>query len=253
MLLRMVHRRWATTDAVGERIRRSRLAMGRSRLSLGDEIGVSASMIGRMERGEGDGILVRRWVAVADALGLRLTVAAEPDPERIAALRLPPPVLTVRLIEQLAVRGGWSVTSQDDFMVVLDRPSRLERLHVYLCDRPVEILDAADARMADRAAAVAGLPRDWRVGVLIVVRAEPRDRYRPVDWLADESNEFPTSGSVSIAALRSDRVRMPTGDAIVWCDQRATRLIPFGLNLEPGYRARRIRPEIRRRACPRGA
>lgn len=209
-------------------------------------------MIGRMERGEGDGILVRRWVAVADALGLRLTVAAEPDPERIAALCLPPRVLTVRLIERLAVLGGWSITSQDDFMVVIERPARREHLHIYLCDRPVELLDAADARLADRAAAVAGLPGDWRVGVLIVVRAELRDRYRPIDWLADEVNAFSTSGSMVIAALRNERVRMPTGDAIVWCDQRATRLIPFGLNLEPGHRALRIRREIRRRACPRG-
>lgn len=209
-------------------------------------------MIGRMERGEGDGILVRRWVAVADALGLRLTVATEPDPERIAALGLPPRVLTVQLIERLAVSGGWSIASQDDFMVVIERPSRREHLHIYLCDRPVEILDAADARLADRATAVAGLPRDWRVGVLIVVRAELRDRYRPMDWLADEVNAFPTSGSMVIAALRNERVRMPNGDAIVWCDQRATRLIPFGLNLEPGHRAPRIRREIRRRACPRG-
>lgn len=253
MLLRMEHRRRATTDAVGERIRRSRLSMGRSRQSLGDEIGVSASMIGRMERGEGDGILVRRWVAVADALGLRLAVAAEPDRERTAALCLPPRVLTVQLIERLALLGGWSVSRQADFVVVLDRPTRRERLHIYLCDRPVEILDAADMRTADRAAAVAGLPDDWRVGVLIVVRAGPQDRYRPVDWLAEEANAFPTSGSVYIAALRNDRVRMPNGDAIVWCDHQATRLIPFGLNLEPGHRARRIRGEIRRRACPRGS
>ena len=205
-----------------------------------------------MERGEGDGILVRRWVAVADALGLRLTVAAEPEPERIAALGLPPRVLTVQLIERLTGLGGWSITSQDDFMVVMKRPIRREHLYIYLCDRPVEILDAADARLADRAAAVAGLPGDWRVGVLIVVRAELRDRYRPIDWLADEVNAFATSGSMVIAALRNERVRMPTGDAIVWCDQRATRLIPFGLNLEPGHRVPRIRREIRRRACPRG-
>lgn len=248
----MVHRRSATTDAVGERIRRSRLAMGRSRQSLGDEIGVSASMIGRMERGEGDGILVRRWVAVADTLGLRLTVAAEPDPERIAALGLPPRVLTFRLIERLATPGGWSMVSQDAFMVALERPTRREHLHIYLCDRPVEILDAADARQADRAAAVAGLPGDWRVGVLIVVRAELPDRYRPIEWLADEVHAFPTSGSLFIPALRNDRVRMPSEDAIVWCDRQATRLIPFGLNLEPGHRAPRIRREIRRRACPRG-
>ena len=225
--------------------------MGRSRQSLGDEIGASASMIGRMERGEGDGILVRRWVAVADALGLRLTVAAEPEPERIAALCLPPRVLTVQLIERLAALGGWSITSQDDFTVAIERPSRREHLHIYLCDRPVELLDAADARLADRAAAVAGLPGHWRVGVLIVVRAELRDRYRPIDWLADEVNAFATSGSMVIAALRNERVRMPNGDAIVWCDQQATRLIPFGLDLEPGHRAPRIRREIRRRACPR--
>ena len=209
-------------------------------------------MIGRMERGEGDGILVRRWVAVADALGLRLTVAAEPEPERIAALGLPPRVLKVQLIERLAALGGWSITSQGDFTVAIERPTRSEHLHIYLCDRPVEILDAADARLADRATAVAGLPRDWRVGVLIVVRAELRDRYRPIDWLADEVDAFEASGSMVIAALRNERVRMPNGDAIVWCDQRATRLIPFGLNLEPGHRAPRIRREIRRRACPRG-
>ncbi len=252
MLRRMERRRRATTDAVGERIRRSRLAMGRSRQSLGDEIGVSASMIGRMERGEGDGILVRRWVAVADALGLRLTVAAEPDSERIAALCLPRRVLTAGLIEGLAMPGGWSVVSQDESMMAMERPTRREHLHIYLCDRPVEILDAADARLADRAAAVAGLAGDWRVGVLIVVRAELPDRYRPINWLADEVHALSASSFMFIASLRNERVRMPSGDAIVWCDQRATRLIPFGLNLEPGHRAPRIRCEIRRRACPRG-
>lgn len=240
-----------TTEAAGERLRRARLALGRSRESVGDQIGVSASMVGRMERGEGDGLLVRRWVAAADALGFRLRILVEPDADRPTATSHRSRVLTVDVIRRFVTPGGWLVTEHDDFLVVLDRPARRERLHVYLCDLPVEILDAADVRAADRAAAMASLPNGWRVGVVILVRAELRDRYRPMDWLGDELHALSSSGGASIAAIKHPRAVMPDGDVIVWCDERATRLIPFGLRLEPGRRRPRTRPEVRRRACPR--
>lgn len=240
-----------TTEAAGERLRRARLALGRSRESIGDQIGVSASMIGRMERGEGDGIPVRRWLAAAGALGLRLRFSVEPDPDPHADSSRRPRILTVDVIRRFATLGGWLVAEHDDFLVVLDRPARRERLNVYLCDVPVEILDAADVRAEDRAAALASLPDGWRVGVVILVRAELRDRYRPMAWLGGELQDFRSTGATSIAAIKHPRAVMPEGDAIVWCDERATRLIPFGLRLEPGRRPPRTRPEIRRRACPR--
>jgi len=210
-------------------------------------------MIGRMERGEGDGILVRRWVAASDALGLRMTVSVDVDPHRTAALEMPPRVLTIESIRQIAGTGGWHIARHDPFRATLDRDPTKERLHVYLCDRPIEILDAADARVTDRAAAVATLPDGWHVGVLIIVRAELRDRYRPMDWLGAELDTFVTTGAAMISALRRPRARVPDEDVLVWCDEAATRLIPLGLDLEPGRRARRRRPETRRAACARGA
>ncbi|MGK2851259.1 MAG: helix-turn-helix domain-containing protein [Candidatus Limnocylindrales bacterium] len=247
----MSRRPTATTEAAGERLRRARLAVGRSRESVGDQIGVSASMIGRMERGEGDGLLVRRWVAAADALGFRLRVTVEQDADDHAAQNPRPRVLTVDVIRRFATPGGWVVSAYDDFLVVLDRPARRERLHVYLCDVPVEILDAADVCSDDRADALATLPDGWRVSVVILVRAELPDRYRPMHWLGHELRDFGSTGGASIAAIKSPRAVMPGEDVILWCDERATRLIPFGLSLEPGRRPPRTRPEVRRRACPR--
>lgn len=136
-------------------------------------------------------------------------------------------------------------------MVVLDRPARRERLHVHLCDVPVELLDAADVRAEDRATALTSLSEGWRVGVVIVVRAELRDRYRPMRRLGNELREFGLTGGRSIAAIKHPRAAMPDEDVILWCDERATRLIPFGLPLEPGRRSPRLRPEVRRWACPR--
>jgi len=247
----MPPRSGSTTEAAGERLRRARLAAGRTRESVGDQIGVSASMVGRIERGEGDGLLIRRWAAAADALGFRLRVSVEPNPDAHAPADRRPRVLTVDAICRLATPGGWVVSANDDFLVVLDRPARRERLHVYLCDVPVEILDAADVRSADRAAAMAALPAGWRVSVVILVRAELRDRYRPMHWLGDEARDFGSTGGSSIAAIKRPRAAMPDEDVILWCDERATRLIPFGLPLEPGRRPARSRPEVRRRACPR--
>lgn len=247
----MTTNRRAATAAAGERLRRTRLAIGRSRRSVGDQIGASASMIGRMERGEGDGVLVRRWLAAADALGLRCTVSLEADPDRTDETGVPPRVLTVATIAPLAATGGWRIVSDGPFRVQLDRETTKERLLVYLCDRPIEVLDAADARNDDRAAALAALPAGWRVGVLIIVRAELRDRYRPMDWLGPELDSFPTTGTATMSALKRPRPRLPPEDALVWCDAAATRLIPFGLDLEPGRRARRRRPEVRRVACRR--
>jgi transcriptional regulator with XRE-family HTH domain len=244
--------RHGATVAAGERLRRTRIATGRSRQSVGDAIGVSASMIGRMERGEGDGVLVRRWVAAADTLGLRLTLALDVDPGRAEALSPAPRVLTAASIQRLASTGGWRVERPGPFRMSLVRDATKERLLVYLCDRTIEILDAADVRIADRATATAALTDGWRLGLLIVVRAELRDRYRPMDWMADELDVFQTTGSQMIAALRGPRVHMPERDVLIWCDDAATRLIPFGLSLEPGRRARRRRPAVRRTACPRG-
>jgi hypothetical protein len=162
-------------------------------------------------------------------------------------------VLTAASIGRLASSGGWDIVRHDPFRATLDRAPTKERVLVYLCDRPIEILDAADTRVADRAAAIAALPDGWRVGVLIIVRAELRDRYRPMDWLGPELDAFVTTGAATILALRHPRARVPDEDALVWCDRAATRLIPLGLALEPGRRARRRRPESRRSACPRGA
>lgn len=71
-----------------------------------------------------------------------------------------------------------------------------------------------------------------------------------MDWMGDDLDAFRTTGSQMIAALRDGRVRMPRHDALVWCDEGATRLIPFGLSLEPGRRPSRRRKEIRRAASP---
>lgn len=183
------------------------------------------------------------------AIGIHVSVEPCPDGPHGAGGRSG--VLTVDLIRRLATTGGWLLAEHDDFKVALDRPARCERLLVYLCDLPVEILDAVDVRADDRATALATLPAGWRVGILIVVRAELRDRYRPLAWLGEEREDFWATGSDSIAAMKSPRAAMPGTDAIVWCDERATRLIPFGLALEPGRRRPRTRPEVRRRACPR--
>jgi transcriptional regulator with XRE-family HTH domain len=241
-------RRLATTSAVGERLRRERHARRRSRQSVGDVIGVSQSTVGRMERGEGDGIAVRRWAAAADALDLRLVVGLKDGASSGATGER---VLTPALIERLAKGGGWEATAADPWMVVLDRSQRQERLVVYLCDQPVEILDAADTDARVRRMLVALPPRGWRRGSLIVVRAELRDRYRAMDWMADDLLAFQTTGTRMMAALRGQRVRMPDDDALVWCDEHAKRLIPFGLSLEPGRRSARRRKEVRRVAEPR--
>lgn len=255
--------RSSLTAGIGERLRRSRLAVPRSRGSYADVIGVSEWTIGRMERGQGDGIAVRRWAALADALGLRLRLALEPgsapDPRGAPvpgsapvpgiAPEPEPRVLTAALLQRLGRAGDWTLTAQDERIAVLDRPSRCERLVVYLCDRPIEILDAADDCMAARDDPTRVPPPGWRTASMTVVRAELRDRYRPMDQLADDLSRFHTTGTQTIVALRNPRIRLPDVDVLVWCDEHATRLIPFGLDLEPGRRAYRRRPERRRPAA----
>jgi transcriptional regulator with XRE-family HTH domain len=241
-------RRSATTSAVGERLRRERHARQRSRQSVGDVLGVSESTVGRMERGEGDGIAVRRWAAAADALDLQLVVGLR---EGASSGSVRERVLTPALIERFAMGGGWTMTAADPQTVILDRPQRQERLVVYLCDLPIEILDAADADAGVRRMLVALPPPGWRRRSLIVVRAELQQRYRAMDWMADDLLAFGTTGTRMMAALRGPRVRMPEDDALVWCDEHAQRLIPFGLSLEPGRRSARRRKELRRVAEPR--
>lgn len=243
--------RSSLTAEIGERLRRSRLAVPRSRGSYADVIGVSEWTIGRMERGQGDGIAVRRWAALADALGLRLRLALEPGSAPVPGSAPGPEsrVLTAALLQRLGRAGDWTLTAHDERIAVLDRPSRCERLVVYLCDRPIEILDAADDSMAARHDPTRAPPPGWRTASMTIVRAELRDRYRPMDQLADHLSRFDTSGTQTIAALRNPRIRLPDVDVLVWCDEHATRLIPFRLDLEPGRRAYRRRPERRRSAA----
>lgn len=235
---------------IGEQMRRSRLGARRSRRSVADAVGASEWTIGRMERGDGDGVAMRRWAAVADALGWGLTVGLKPAErhESTGAGAGAGPVqrvLTAATVERFSRGGGWTLTSFDERVAVVDRAARAERLVVYLCDRPIEVLDAAEDQEAARTDPTRVPPPSWRQASMTIIRAELRDRYRAMDRLGDDVAAFQTTGAQTIAAVRNPRVALPDGDVIVWCDARATRLIPFGLVLEPGRRAPRHRRPTR--------
>lgn len=192
-----------------------------------------------MELGLGGYVPLETWAAVAATLGVDLFTS-----ERIRE-----PCGRAAVIDA-ARDGGWvpatlaTCRSAMGFgCLILERaPRRVrgpirdrlvggERLAVTLVDVVAgmdEVLAASEtaATIAHRA-----LPDGWVVGELVVVRRVTSNRRRLSESRRYVYQEFPTSGSGWIGAVRHPDHPVPAGRGLVWVDSRGTRLIPMGLRL----------------------
>jgi hypothetical protein len=228
---------WFAIQA-GLEVRRARIGLRLTQLEVGQQAGISQSMVSRMELGRGSGLPLRSWIAVGDVVGVTFQPATTPPGVEPFGLRA---------IVLLASRGGWqrerSIASPVGSILVLGRPQRLiqgvrtTRLTSAACAVVLVADVVADVPALQRSlsAAIAGVRREvgvrTDVGGLLVVRRTRHNKRRLAETWDAAGWATRQAGGRWIAALRSAEVAVPLRPGLVWMDARATRLIPLGLRL----------------------
>jgi hypothetical protein len=218
--------------SMGIRIRRARLRAGRTQAEVGEMIGVSQSMISRLELGRGAGMPLETWILVADAVGIDVFTPDDPGEPFGATAVL-----------AYAQDGGWSPVSRDRQVIVLDRPQRRvprpfrgrllpgERVVVSVVDVVTDVAALIDRSMAAAANTRIDLPDGWSIGELVVVRRTAANRRRLTESRHRLDAAFPDSGSRWIGTLRDSDSTMPIRSGLLWLDAQGIRLIPTRLRL----------------------
>jgi transcriptional regulator with XRE-family HTH domain len=216
-----------TASQAGQRLRRTRLALGLRQIDLARRVGISQAWVSRMELGHGGSATLDVWNAVAagvgfDDLGDLLVDRPTPGDRRHDIQRL---------VLDLAARGGWSGQSLGDDEIELTRDPWKEIGIVHVWD-VVSDVDRAISALSTRVATQRSTKgAGWTVGGFVVVRAIAANRRRISEYEDEIDAMFPSTGSPWITALTDARMRSPPGPALVWTDHRVTRLIPARLTL----------------------
>lgn len=223
--------------ALGASVRAARKRRRLTQAGLAARVGTSATMIGRIERGEATAVSLRVWVAVALALGLtpRFALSRDPLEEPLDAGHLAIQELLLRLgraggytgVFELPVRPTDPRHSID---VCLRDPRRRRLLLLEAWNLIGDI--GAGARSFDRKLASArevGAGLDGRESVVTgawVVRATGRNRELIARYPAVFAARFPGSSRAWVNAL-THGAEPPAESGLVWCDVAATRVFAW--------------------------
>lgn len=194
---------------IGNEIREARLPTGLTQAELGRIVGVSASEISRIERGESPRVAFVTLVLIAATLGLDIPLRAFPNGEsvrdgaQLAIFGRFRPLLPARLGHRMEVplpilgdRRAWDA--------VIDGPG---------WSLPIE----AESRLRDVQALnrrIALKCRDGRYDRLVLIVADTRHNRHVLRLFADEfAAAYPVPGRSALAALRDGR--RPDGSAVI--------------------------------------
>lgn len=240
--------RLASGAEVGARLRRARLATGRSQAEVAAATGMSQSSVSRIELGRIGSVPISALAALATVVGhaLEVTVRGPADGNGTAMQDR-----CHRLAAEMAARGGWVIWTRIDASdpsrseTVLTRPARREVAIIRVWD-VIGNVGSAYAGLARRIAQEADrLGEAWTVSGAVIICATGHNRRRLSDAPRPTEDPFPVRGSAWLAALGFD-VAMPRGIGMIWTDQTVQRLRPFLPYLDHRTRRRSATRRTRR-------
>jgi transcriptional regulator with XRE-family HTH domain len=199
--------RQITVD-IGLQLRGARLACGSTQKAVGRPCGMSASYVGKIERGEARSVSITQYARLCSVVGLDLTVKAYPagNPLRDAA--------HVALLARFRARIHPSWTWRTE--VPIPRLGDLRSWDVEIDALPIRIGVEAETRMHDFQALDRRImlkQRDSGVDHVLLILADSRANRAFLREFDDALRaNYPLDGSVALAALAAGRD--PGGNAI---------------------------------------
>lgn len=157
-------------------LREARLASGLRQVDIARTLGLSASQIGRVERGEQRRVPVEDVAAYAAAAGLRLSISLYPAGGR---LRDAPQLRMIGEYRRLIAAGGWITRMESP----VGSPGDLRAFDLLLSRGPVSVAHEFVSRMRDVQAQIRPLllkQRDSGAGRLVLVIAATHANRRAV-------------------------------------------------------------------------
>jgi transcriptional regulator with XRE-family HTH domain len=197
------------TSRVGAEFLIARQAAGLSQRQVGRTIGVSHSMIGRIERGATPSLSIELVARIAAVLGLEMSVGLHPAG---------PPVRDrahLALIERL--RGRVSPAFRWRTEVPIPIPGDLRSADVVIDSASFGILVEAETRLTDVQAVerrVGAKQRDLGLERVILLLADTGINRRTVARVPELARRFPVSARACLHAMAAGHD--PGGDSIVF-------------------------------------
>lgn len=186
-----------------------RLAAGLSQRQLGRIVGVSHTMIGRIERAEARSLSIELAAKVAAVLGLELSVGLHPAG---------PPVRDrahLALIERLRVRVSPVLRWRTEVPIPI--AGDLRSADIVITGSSFGVLGEAETRLFDVQALerrIGAKQRDLGLERVILLLADTATNRRAVARIPELARRFPVSARTCLRALAEGRD--PAGDAIVF-------------------------------------
>jgi transcriptional regulator with XRE-family HTH domain len=228
------------SEAVVKLGREIRVSRNRRRLhqqSLADRVGISRSLLAKMESGTALGTAPEVWFAVAAAMDryLRFEFARDPLHELTDAGHADMQELTLRVGTRAGYRGGFELrTRVSDPSRSIDVPlldSHARRLVVVECWNTFGDLGAAARSSSQKlefarqeAVVLGGESSPLEVGLCWIVRDSKRNRELVARYGHIFDAFLPASSIAWVRTLTVPGAPMPRQPGLVWCDLRATRL-----------------------------
>lgn len=256
---RLVGRASARSAAVvlGRRVREARRRRRASQAALGTRVGISASWVSAIERGDGAGAPLEVWFALSDALAVPLRVEFQRDPVadvadgghlklQELALRLGRQTNRARALE-LPTKPADPAYSID--VCLRDDTNRV--LFIEECWNTFGNINAsvrstrrkiADAE--EMAAAIGGEAGSYRVAAVWIVRDTRANRALLGRYPEVFAAAFTASSAAWVRALTQSGVDPPTELGLVWATVSATDVFARRQRARPKVTDRTLRTAL---------
>ncbi len=228
------------TDSVaklGREVKRSRERRRLHQQTLADRVGISRTLVAKMEAGHATGTPVEIWFALAVALDryVKFEFARDPLQELADAGHADIQELVLRVAKVAGYRGGFELrTRPADPSRSIDVPlisNHQRRLVIAECWNTFGDLGGAarsskqkQSFASETAVVLGGDSGPYEVGLCWVVRDTKRNRELVARYQHIFDAFLPGSSLGWIKALTVSGALMPAQSGLVWCDLRATRL-----------------------------
>ena len=229
-------------EFLGRELRRARHAIGKRQHDVGAEIGVSQSVVSRMELGRGGGMSVDLWAAAAAAVDRRVAVDMVEARADVAVRETPARSRACHeLVADMARRGGWTAVTtihaalsdaDSETILVRDtgtyrRPREVAVVRVW--DEVTRVERSIETIRASLSREVRLHGSDSAVSALVVIPSSRSNRRRISESRPTLAAAFPALGRDWFSALVNARRPMPAAAGILWAFARCDRLRPAPL------------------------